>query len=92
MGSSSASGATSPRARLATPARELFLRPIWRTIQSPARTTCAKSTPECTPSPSSMYTTSSVATLPEAPGPAKGQPPSPPTEESMVATPRSSAQ
>ena len=45
-------------------------------MYSPAATTPSRSTPVSTPNPSSMYTTSSVATLPVAPG-AYGQPPSP---------------
>ena len=40
----------------------------------------------CIPIPSSIYTTSSVATFPEAPG-AYGQPPKPATEESTTDTP-----
>src|SRR6267143_4986916 len=58
-------------------------------IHSPISTSRSRSTPVLTPSPCSMYTTSSVATLPEAPT-AYGQPPSPATEASNVATPSSS--
>lgn len=46
----------------------------------------SKSIPVCTPNPSNIYSTSSVATFPPAPG-AYGQPPSPETAESMTVTP-----
>src|SRR5260370_706098 len=42
-------------------------RPRTPQIHAPISTSCSRSTPVRTPSPLSMYTTSSVATLPEAP-------------------------
>lgn len=55
-------------------------------IQRPVSTSCCKSTPDRTPNPLSMNTTSSVAALPDAPR-AYGQPPSPDTDESTTAMP-----
>src|SRR5438128_7656542 len=77
-------------AAIARPALEdgsLFRTPQ---IHCPISTSRSRSTPVLMPRPCSMYTTSSVATLPEAPA-AYGQPPSPATEASNVATPISSA-
>src|SRR6266513_1876337 len=76
-------------AAMARPALEdgsLFRTPQ---IHCPISTSRSRSTPVLMPSPCSMYTTSSVATLPEAPA-AYGQPPRPATEASNVATPSSS--
>jgi hypothetical protein len=55
-------------------------------IYSPASITFSKSTPVSIPIPFNMYTTSSVATLPDAPL-AYGQPPRPATDESTTEIP-----
>jgi len=66
------------------------LEPDWRPrclqMNSPAAITLPRSTPVLIPNPLSMYTTSSVATFPDAPF-AYGQPPRPATEESTMLTP-----
>lgn len=62
------------------------VRPKWSFMKFPADMTFAKSTLVFIPSPWSMYTTSSVATFPEAPF-AYGHPPKPATEESIVLIP-----
>src|SRR2546428_13069426 len=58
-------------------------------IHCPISTSRSRSTPVLMPRPCSMYTTSSVATLPEAPA-AYGHPPTPATEAPNVPTPSSS--
>src|SRR5688572_6404277 len=63
-------------------------RPSTPQIHCPMPTSLPRSTPVSTPRPCSMYTTSSVATLPEAPL-AYGQPPRPAMDESKVRTPTS---
>src|SRR5580765_6835671 len=70
--------------------RDSVGRPSTPQMKSPAAISFAMSTPVSMPRPSSMYSTSSLATLPVAPF-AYGQPPSPATELSYVATPHSSA-
>ena len=64
-------------------------RPTSRCASAPARDELSKSIPVSTPMPCSMYTRSSVARFPEAPG-AYGQPPSPPIDASKVVMPSSS--
>jgi len=61
-------------------------RPKCLLMKSPADMSFPRSTLVFTPSPLSMYTTSSVATFPEAPL-AYGQPPRPETEESTALIP-----
>src|SRR6187397_1243099 len=70
--------------------RDSVGRPSTPQMKSPAAISFAMSTPVSIPRPSSMYSTSSLATLPVAPF-AYGQPPSPATELSNVATPTCSA-
>src|SRR5499427_1341182 len=65
-------------------------RPTMRSAAAAASIIAARSTPVPTPMSSTMYTSSSVAMLPLAPG-AYGQPPSPPTDASKSSTPSSSA-
>mmetsp|Transcript_49159 Transcript_49159/g.152594 ORF Transcript_49159/g.152594 Transcript_49159/m.152594 type:complete len:217 (-) Transcript_49159:806-1456(-) len=82
---------TAAAARLRCSARPAF-EPVSRPktspqIQTPVSESASTSTPVSTPSPSNIRTTSSVATLPPAPGPANGQPPRPPTAASTRATP-----
>jgi len=60
--------------------------PKWLLIKSPANRSFPRSTLVFTPTPFNMYTTSSVATFPEAPL-AYGHPPSPATEESTMLIP-----
>lgn len=61
-------------------------RPKCLEMKSPANISFSRSTLVFTPIPFSIYTTSSVATFPEAPL-AYGQPPRPETEESTVPIP-----
>src|SRR5581483_573207 len=65
-------------------------RPTMRSASAAASIIASRSTPVDTPMSSTMWTSSSVAMLPVAPG-AYGQPPSPPTDASKSATPSSRA-
>src|ERR1017187_321524 len=65
-------------------------RPMIRSASAAASIIASRSMPVATPMSSTMWTSSSVAILPVAPG-AYGHPPSPPTEASKSATPSSSA-
>src|SRR5438477_255892 len=78
----------------------LGLPPAWNTLlvsgwpmlwamKREASRTLSRLMPCSIPRPSSRYSRSSVATLPAAPGPAKGQPPRPPAELSNLSSPRS---